>query len=209
MKCILKQEQPAEFANWKSTYPYACYADLGRDHVYPGAQAARLSLRSSLLAEQRGLCCYCESRIDDGDFHVEHFRPRCSYPDLQLDYANLHACCHKMPSGHVEEHCGHKKADVFCRELVSPVERNCASHFRYDCMGGIEGQDEKGVKTIGLLNLDSVLLRMSRKKLIEEFEDMSDAEYDDEILRHLNPDANPLGEYYTSIEYLHNHGLLH
>jgi len=211
MKHIAKQAEPEDFRAWKATFPDATYSDLGHDRLFPGAQRARLALRSSLLDEQKGLCCYCETRIDSGDFHVEHFRPKDSslYPELQLTYSNLHASCHKVAIGSADETCGHKKGNEFSENIISPLDPECASHFQFDNMGGISSTDEKGIETIAILNLNSVLLRRSRKRLIEEFEDMDDEDFEQEISYHLNPDANPLGEFYTTIEYLYKAGLLH
>lgn len=211
MKHIDKQSEPVEVTDWKVRNPHATFKDLRHEHSFPGAVAARLALRAALLTEQKGLCCYCETRIDNGDFHIEHFRPKdpALFPYLQLTYDNLHACCRKNAPGGPEEYCGHKKANEFSDLLVSPLETDCGSHFRYDAMGGIFANDERGRETISILKLDSVLLCRSRKNLIEEFEDMTEAEFGEEVAHHLNPDANPLGEFYTTIEYLHTHGLLH
>lgn len=211
MKYIEKSEEPAEFSKWKSDYPTATYTDLGRDGLFPGAQRARWSLREALLNEQKGLCCYCESLIADGDFHIEHFRPKDpdQFPELQLAYENLHACCRRQRCGGDDEHCGHKKANSFSVNLVSPLDPGCSSHFEYDMTGAIIGSDNDGVETVSLLRLDSALLTSSRKRLIEYFEDLDNDEYEEEIRRHLDPNAYPLGEFFTTIEYLHNRCLLH
>lgn len=210
MKHIEKQSEPDDFVRWKQKYPDATYSDLGRDKKYPGAQKARWCLRASLVNEQKGLCCYCETRIDNGDFHVEHFYPKAEglFPALQLEYLNLHACCRKQASGGVDDYCGHKKANQFSPNLISPLMPDCSKHFQYDMAGGVVGVDVMGSETVSILNLNSILLQRSRKNLIEYFEDLNDSEYSDEIARHLDPDANPLGEFYTTIEYLHEKNLL-
>ena len=214
MKHIVKQAEPADFSNWKSTYPEAEYEDLGNNDAFPGASNAKRALRSALLAEQHGLCCYCETRIDNGDFHVEHFRPKDrrrvpSFRPLQLEYSNLHACCRRIPAGISDEYCGHKKENEFDDRLVSPLEPDCEIHFTYDINGHIAGTDERGTETVRILNLDSVLLSTSRKRLIEEFEGFDDEEYTAEIHRHLDADAAVYGEFYTTIRYLHEAGKLH
>lgn len=207
---ISKQAEPEAFATWKATYPHALYKDLGRDRLFPGAQQARWALRASLVAEQKGLCCYCEARIDNGDFHVEHFRPKGHglFPHLQLEYGNMHACCRKSATGGDEEYCGHKKENTFSEQLVSPLEPDCESHFEYDLTGGISGTDERGTETVSLLNLDSTLLRRRREGLIQEFEDMDADEFDAEIALHIDRERVPLGEFLTAIEYLYDKGLL-
>lgn len=206
MKHIVKSHAPADFENWKASHPDATFKSLG----FSSAGVAKTALRQSLIAEQGGLCCYCEIRIDNGDFHIEHFRPKGQFPELQLDYSNMHACCRREAVGGESECCGHKKKDEFSPDLVSPLEPDCASHFIYNVHdGGIEGTDLRGRKTIEMLNLNSALLRLSRRSLIEEFEDLSDDDYAAEIARHLSPDSCPQGEFFSAIEYLHRKGLLH
>lgn len=211
MKQIVKYAEPQQFVSWETANPDATYQDLRNDSLFPGATIALSELRKSLAAEQGHLCCYCETLIDNGDFHIEHFRPKClgKFPELQLTYSNLHACCHKRPTGCSDECCGRKKSNFFDNILISPLEENCESHFKYDIAGNIYGLDERGDKTISVMNLNSALLIKSRKSLIEYFEDLTDEEYDDEIVRHLNSSGNPLGEFYTTIKYLHSQGFLH
>lgn len=210
MRHFTKHSEPTDFSDWKLRYPAAKYADLRKDRLFPGAALAKRTLRASLLSEQKGLCCYCESKIVSGNFHVEHFKPKGDglFPELQLEYSNLHACCGAEATGGEDEHCGHKKGDVFSSKLVSPLEADCASHFKYDVMGGIKGVDENGTETIKILNLDSALLKSSRKNLIEVFEDMEEEDFETELRLHLDPAANPLGEYYSMIEYLSANNLL-
>ncbi len=214
MKQIIKHAEPTAFSNWKSSYPLAEYEDLNDERSFPGASAAKRALRMSLLSEQHGLCCYCETRIDSGDFHIEHFRPKDrhripSFRHLQLDYVNLHACCRKEPPGVIDDYCGHKKRNVFDDRLVSPLETDCDSHFQYDADGHITGVDERGILTVSILNLNSSLLIAKRKLIIEEFEDLNDEDYTIEINRHLDLTASIYGEFYSTIKYLHERGKLH
>lgn len=215
MKHIVKQAEPAPFSIWKSTYPHAEYEDLRNEGCFPGAKTARIALRNSLLAEQHGLCCYCETRIDNGDFHVEHFKPKDrhrtpSFRPFQLVYDNLHASCRSVPGGVPEEYCGHKKSNFFDTQLVSPLETDCADHFKFDIDGHISGVDTRGRLTVTTLNLDCRQLVISRKYIIEDFEDLEDdADYETEIERHLDLTASVYGEFFSAIKYLHEAGKLH
>lgn len=215
MKHIIKQAEPTAFVDWKSAYPTGEYEDLRDEMSFPGADMARVALRNSLLAEQHGLCCYCETRIDNGDFHIEHFRPKDrhrvpSFRHLQLSYNNLHACCRRVPVGVADEYCGHKKNNIFDERLVSPLEPDCANHFEYDINGNIMGCDERGNVTVSILNLNSSQLIASRKRLIEYFEDFEDdADYIAEVERHLDATSAVYGEFYSTVRELHNAGKLH
>ena len=210
MKHIIKNPEPAPFSAWKSNFPTAKFTDMGNERLFRGGATAKRALRCSLLDEQGGLCCYCESRIAEPDFHIEHFRPKDTslFPHLQLDYINLHACCRAMPIGEPDDCCGHKKKNIFHEDLVSPLESDCATHFAYDMMGGISSTDARGATSIAILNLDSGALRRSRRGLIEYFESLPEDELEEEINLHLAPNHNPLGEFYTTIYYLQANHLL-
>lgn len=71
-------------------------------------------LHEALLREQDFICCYCGMRINRETSHIEHLKPRTTYPELALEYSNLLASC----QGESEEpppepvHCGHKKGGV-------------------------------------------------------------------------------------------------
>lgn len=209
MKHIIKFSEPVEFTTWKSAHPDATYAALSSPH-YPDSRRIKSVLRKSLCEEQHGLCCYCERRIISGDYHIEHFRPKAhdKFPHLQLEYTNLHASCHREPSGGKDECCGHKKKDEFDIALISPLESDCSIHFSFGFDGSIKGEDERGEKTIKMLNLNSSLLRDSRKNLIDYFIDLKEEELSSEISSHLNLSHALHGEYYTMIKYLHQKGLL-
>lgn len=88
------------------------------------------------------------------------------------------------------------------------MESDCSIHFSFGFDGSIKGEDERGEKTIKMLNLNSSLLRDSRKNLIDYFIDLKEEELSSEISSHLNLSHALHGEYYTMIKYLHEKGLL-
>jgi len=60
--------------------------------------AAKDTLRVSLVTEQRGLCCYCLSRIraNAQAMKIAHWHSQDRYPAEQLDYQNLLGACKEM-----------------------------------------------------------------------------------------------------------------
>lgn len=204
MKYIQKNNEPQWFKDWKADNPNATYADL------VSSRKAH-SLRQSLVEEQHYICCYCECLIDAETSHNEHFKPKGNllYRSLQLDYNNIFASCKREADGDPETHCGHKKSDSFDVQLVSPMEPNCSTHFKYDLNGQIFETDDRGKLTIEMLKLDSALLNASRKSLIDHFiYDVDPDNLDQEIANHLDVNREYYGEFYTTIEYLNSHGLL-
>ena len=211
MKHIVKDPEPATFSQWKRCNPNATFrGDLG-NHADRASVIAKRDLKDSLLNEQHGLCCYCECRVTGNTSHIEHFRPIGipAFAHLQLEYSNLHASCGLMPGNGDDEHCGHKKSDVFSPNLISPLEPDCHLHCAYRMDGTIWGLDVKGSETIAILHLDSALLNAQRKALIDAFLDYDDdSELDYSIQRHLDPNRAIIGEFYTMVEFLHNRNQL-
>lgn len=198
MKYISKTGEPASFSYWKRARPTIGYNQL--------LGTPKQHLKDSLINEQKYLCCYCESLITTSNSHIEHFRPKAAgmFPELQLDYTNLHVSCRLRRTGDQDEHCGHKKYNQFSTNLISPLEVDCATHFEYTLDGAIQGIDARGVETVAILNLDSTLLKQKREQLIDYFiEDVEAAGLDigAEMAIHLDTGGEKLNEFYTMIQY--------
>ena len=83
---IKKQpESPAEFSN----------AIAGLERYEALKDDNRKKVMALLTKEQGGLCAICERRADKIGMTIEHFLPKSFFPDLQLSYSNLYACCNK------------------------------------------------------------------------------------------------------------------
>ncbi|HEY9648648.1 MAG TPA: hypothetical protein V6C88_19865 [Chroococcidiopsis sp.] len=71
-------------------------------------------LRKSLVAEQRGLCCYCTQRIRPtvDKMKIEHWQCQSRFPEKQLNYANLLGACLGCQGQTLEkQHCDTRKGD--------------------------------------------------------------------------------------------------
>lgn len=210
MKHFNKLAEPVQFTSWKAAHPGATYdGDLCSGNSV--AKRTKKALKDSLLAEQKYICCYCECAVTAANSHIEHFRPKdpVQFPHLQLDYGNLFASCTKKPIGPPDEHCGHHKGNYFSTDLISPLEPDCSCHFTYKMDGSIVPCDDRGRVTKEKLHLDSELLNNQRKRLIDTFLDIDDeAEREAEITVHLDESVTHLGEFFTTIDYLHSNGQL-
>ncbi|WP_163409627.1 retron system putative HNH endonuclease [Flavobacterium ajazii] len=208
MKHIIKQEEPQAFTNWKvgrGGNAEKTYKGLNRNHNIKD------NLRDSLLQEQGYICCYCEKELKSNDRHIEHFKPKHKFPQLQLEYENLFCSCQVNLINGEPLHCGNSKGNFFDeRFLISPLEPNCESRFKYTFDGQIFPADENdiGAKiTIIELNLDE--LENLRKGAIEPFlnldDEMSEEELSLFISSYLKDKADNEGkfnEFYTTIKYL-------
>jgi uncharacterized protein (TIGR02646 family) len=168
MKHINKQKEPQQFIDWKN---------MANEDWQPSFNSLRGSptgyiVKCSLIKEQGGLCCYCESKITEDDSHFEHFRPQTQFKNLVLDYGNLHCSCIKEPKKETDIHCGHFKWEHFDEKLISPLEPDCESHFIFGSNGKIEPSfhdDKRAIYTIDILGLNNNDLPEQRKAMIDVF----------------------------------------
>ncbi|MEO0686206.1 MAG: retron system putative HNH endonuclease, partial [Cyanobacteria bacterium J06649_11] len=129
----------------------------------------------TILHEQGYICCYCGIRISRKKCHIEHYRPKSKYTHLTFAYSNLISSCQgedeKRPTKPV--HCGHKKGGWFDEELmISPLDPNCSSYFRYTGAGEIlpsenSERQEAAETTIKMLALDINKLKKMRRKAVD------------------------------------------
>jgi uncharacterized protein (TIGR02646 family) len=171
MKYIKKSQEPEKFTKWKS---------LENDDWKPSwddnfQTPEKPVVHDALLKEQGYICCYCGMRITRITSHIEHFKPRSTYPNLALEYINLIASCQGESEDPptVPVHCGHKKKYWYDENLmVSPLEINCTDFFKYPPSGEIQATDNPDQKaaaeaTIKKLALDIDKLQKMRRVAID------------------------------------------
>jgi uncharacterized protein (TIGR02646 family) len=124
-------------------------------------------LKALLIEEQRSLCGYCESRVELHISHNEHIVPQSKDTNRTLDYYNLIASCGKERTNTTDESCGHRRYDWYDEALfIHPLCEDCSRHFSFAIDGEITGLTEEGKTTIDKLNLNTRLLKNSRKRSI-------------------------------------------
>lgn len=166
MKHISKQGSPARFEAWKSSknqYWEPSYNNLQNPE--------KSVLHQALVEEQGWVCCYCGRGITLADSHVEHFRPQESYPDLALDFTNLHASCIRETKPGAPLHCGHAKGPAFDEaKHISPLDPDCEQRFIYAFNGAILAAvptDAAANYMLSLLRLDIAFVRTRRQQVLE------------------------------------------
>ena len=135
-----------------------------------GAQRRRLV--EDLLSEQAWTCCYCGTATrTERDVHIEHFKPRECFPELDIEYLNLHASYMKTTEAESPLRCGHAKGGRFDDELsISPLEPDCEMRFRYDYDGGVlvlERSDSAAAYMLQTLSLNKIYLRNRRREVLQ------------------------------------------
>lgn len=111
-----------------------------------------------LNAMQDGRCAYCETLIQEGSRHIEHFRQRDRYPQGTFDWDNLFGSCLRNGiCGVHKDQCGlYAPADLIKPDVEDPDE-----FLVFDPQGGIRPKEglthdkhRRATETIRILNLD-------------------------------------------------------
>jgi uncharacterized protein (TIGR02646 family) len=164
MKHTAKGKAPSAFEVWKQGDWTPGYNNL------QNPEKAQLHL--ALIQEQGGVCCYCGRTVTPTDSHIEHFRPQEGWPDLALDYDNLHASCIRETKPGNPLHCGHFKGNGFDEaQHISPRDPDCEARFLFTLEGAIEPAsptDAGAQYMMGLLNLDCAFLNHRRKSVLTQ-----------------------------------------
>jgi uncharacterized protein (TIGR02646 family) len=169
MRTILKGAEP------KSLLAYRKSGDAS----YEGYQDKQ-DVRDQLVREQRGLCCYCQSRIyaNAAGMKIEHWQSQSppKFPQRQLDYTNMLGAClggqkngEKSPRD--KHHCDTLKGDAdlcFClTDSAHPIER----HLQFLGDGRIQSRIPEIQRDIDeVLRLNLSHLQENRRAVLRAFQ---------------------------------------
>lgn len=162
MRAISKRHEPPSLTEHRSS-PSATY----------GNYTHTAELTAELVAEQRGLCCYCLSRIraDDGSARVEHWHCQADYPGETLDYSNLLAVCRGtdgQPSS--AQHCDRSKGQLLLSRNPANPGDNVEEVIRFSGDGTIISSDPGFDREINdVLHLNLKLLKNNRQAVLVAF----------------------------------------
>lgn len=156
MKAITKEPEPASLTKHRMT-PHTDYYNY----------ADKETLRQMLVAEQRGLCCYCMGRIRRNSMKIEHWRCQSRFPGEQLDYRNLLGACQGgegQPRS--RQHCDTRKGDLDLRWNPAEQSHQIEARIHYESDGGIRSHDaDFDAELDEVLNLNLPVLKASRKRI--------------------------------------------
>ena len=130
-------------------------------------------LRQSLVQEQRGLCCYCLSRIcaDRETMRIEHWHSQSQFPLEQLRYINLlGACMGTEGTSPTKQHCDVSKADrTLSRNPANPIHLvENLIHYKPD--GHVSSTNATfDAELNDVLNLNIAFLVNNRKAMLDSF----------------------------------------
>ena len=200
MKQIVKNPEPSTFIEWKEEWR--------RNGIEPGweeldGKPMKQTVKTALLEEQGGLCCFCECRVETDSGHIAHLFDRYNHPALALDYDNMLYSCPENPHN-VPQTCGHAQKDRLLP--ISPLNEDCETHFAYSQDGDILGKNANAHETIRVLNLNgSKQLCESRRLVYEETLDNKETLSPDEFTLWVNSELNRrdgmFQPFWTTIKY--------
>lgn len=159
MRAIVKKPEPQSLTQHRLTK----YADFDN---YPD----KANLRISLVNEQKGLCCYCMSRIrsDATTMKVEHWQCQSGFPARQLEYRNLLGACiggEGLPP-HLQ-HCDTRKGDLDLKWNPADPAHQIEAKIKYDPDGTIRSDDTTfDMQLNDVLNLNLKVLMNNRKSVL-------------------------------------------
>jgi len=164
MRKIAKGPEPASLTRHRQTdnADYENYRD-------------KETLRLFLVAEQRGLCCYCLRRIrpEITEMKIAHCLSQHNHPDEQLSYANLLGAC-KGNEGQkpAAQHCDTKQGSAdLSRNPADPI-RDIERTIRFEGDGTITASDPAFDKELNdVLNLNLKYLQNNRKAVLDAFKE--------------------------------------
>lgn len=125
----------------------------------------KTTLRNALVAEQRGLCCYCMRPIRATSMKIEHWHCQRHYSAEQLHYRNLlGACLGGEGQPPRRQHCDTRKGDRDLRWNPADPDHQVEARICYKADGSIGSNEEAFDAELNeVLNLNVAFLRNGRK----------------------------------------------
>ena len=170
MRLIKKTAAPASLQKYKRDFT-ASYKSMDTD--------VKNDLLHALIAEQKGVCAYCQQLLNFTTATIEH---HCEHSicdgtngttDKRLDYKNLLAVCPGKGGSPIETHCDTRKAEcagpnAIVNGLPMQLNPTTAAHIRtivYSSTGLIKSSNTVYDREINhLLNLNTRHLKLKRKE---------------------------------------------
>jgi uncharacterized protein (TIGR02646 family) len=164
MRTIAKNREPRSLTEHRLA-PHANYDNY----------AGKDDLRRALVAEQRGLCCYCLGPIHPTAdvMKIAHWHAQTTHPREQLHYRNLLGAC-RGGEGQPRrmQHCDTYQADRnISKNPADPADR-VETLIRYRSDGSIASDDVRFDRELNdVLNLNMASLKNERKAVLAGFTD--------------------------------------
>lgn len=157
----------------KGDEPVCLTQHRAMEHSDYGNYQGKPALRVALVAEQRGLCCYCMSRIvaNGQQMKIEHWQSQTTEATkrLQLAYNNLLGACKGGEGGSPDQqHCDTSKGNRTLMWNPATPAHVIETLIKYQSNGEIRSDDPQFDGELdAVLNLNIALLKNSRKSALD------------------------------------------
>lgn len=155
----------------KNSEPKSLTEHRAASHSTYDNYASKDDLRASLVAEQRGICCYCMGRIrvDAQTMKIEHWQCQERYEDRQLDYSNLLGACRGSEgSPRKKQSCDTRKGSADLKWNPSDPAHVIEERIHYLVDGTIASSDAEFCCQLDeVLNLNLQVLKNNRKGVLD------------------------------------------
>ena len=128
--------------------------------------------------EQHSICAYCETKLNEANSHIDHFKTRNKFPEETWDYNNLLVSCNN------ELRCAkHKDKQIKSKSIydniINPTRENPNDFIDYLASGDIVAinESEKARCTIDIFQLESLNTR--RKRIVTTLHQLDYLSLDD------------------------------
>lgn len=148
----------------------------GRDNWSAVPPEDKAEIWQELDRMQQCKCAYCEARLAEANRHIEHFKPKCTFPALTFTWENLFGCCNGQSS------CGHYKDSrgkpYSVDDIIDPCIEDPDQFFHFRTDGRIDirrdldaNQSKRANETLRVLNLDDQAgpLRKRREVVVQTY----------------------------------------
>ncbi len=158
---IQKNQNEPHLLSQHKAIPDATYDD--------GPKEMKREILESLIAEQYGLCCYCQQRITIDSASVEHKLSQKKHPNMALDYGNMAGVCSCTEGQpHIRQYCDDFKGEKDFTFDLSDIE----ALIKYEPNGIIKSIDSVLDNQINnVLNLNQQYLVARRKAQYQAYVD--------------------------------------
>ncbi len=166
MRYVVKKSAPGELVAWVQEK-----VKLGERADYRLGIPDAPGIRQSALREQYGLCVYTGRAITECT--LEHIKPysvcKAEWDDANLagedvDWNNLVGAYKTYEEPHFGESI---RDNWYDQDYISPLERDCGSHFTFEVDGSIDSTSARGAAMISKLRLDEGRLTEERRAAID------------------------------------------
>lgn len=154
----------------KGQEPRSLVEHRANTHSDYGNYADKDGLRTALVRDQRGLCCYCMTRVEatGTGMKIEHWRCQSRHAELELAYSNLLAAClggHGQPED--KQHCDTRKGERDLKFNPADPAHRIEHRIRFESDGTIaSGDPDFDAQLNDVLNLNLPLLKNRRKGVL-------------------------------------------